>query len=69
MDKNGFFNFSTANSMASYSTKKAKKLVVEVNSSTPVCLGGMGESIHISQVDHIVESQTNRSWPICLSCR
>ncbi|HPF21469.1 MAG TPA: acetyl-CoA hydrolase/transferase C-terminal domain-containing protein [Syntrophomonas sp.] len=59
MDKNGFFNFSTANSMASYSTKKAKKLVVEVNSSTPVCLGGMGESIHISQVDHIVESQTN----------
>lgn len=59
MDKNGFFNFSTSNSMASYTTKKAKKLVVEVNNSAPVCLGGMGESIHISQVDHIVESSTN----------
>lgn len=59
MDKNGFFNFSTSNSMASYTTKKAKKLVVEVNSSAPVCLGGMGESIHISEVDFIVESSTN----------
>lgn len=59
MDKNGFFNFSTSNSMASYTTQKAKKLVVEVNSSAPVCLGGMGESIHISQVDYIVESSTN----------
>jgi butyryl-CoA:acetate CoA-transferase len=59
MDKNGFFNFSTSNSMASYSTSKAKKLVVEVNTSAPVCLGGMGESIHISEVDYIVESSTN----------
>ncbi len=59
IDKNGFFNFSTSNSMGSYSTKKAKKLVVEVNSSAPVCLGGMGESIHISEVDYIVESTTN----------
>ncbi|NLV21798.1 MAG: butyryl-CoA:acetate CoA-transferase [Syntrophomonadaceae bacterium] len=59
MDKNGFFNFSTSNSMASYSTQRAKKLVVEVNSSAPVCLGGSGESIHISQVDYIVESSTN----------
>lgn len=59
MDKNGFFNFSTSNSMASYSTKKAKILVVEVNKSAPVCLGGMGESIHISDVDYIVESKTN----------
>ncbi|CFY10305.1 Acetyl-CoA hydrolase/transferase [Syntrophomonas zehnderi OL-4] len=59
IDKNGFFNFSTSNSMASYSTKQAKKLVVEVNSSAPVCLGGLGESIHISEVDYIVESSTN----------
>lgn len=59
MDKNGFFNFSTSNSMASYSTKKAKILVVEVNKSAPVCLGGMGESVHISDVDYIVESTTN----------
>jgi len=59
MDKNGFFNFSTSNSMASYSTKKAKILVVEVNKSAPVCLGGMEEGVHISDVDYIVESTTN----------
>ncbi|NLW44569.1 MAG: butyryl-CoA:acetate CoA-transferase [Syntrophomonadaceae bacterium] len=59
MDKNGFFNFSTSNSMASYVTKKAKKVVVEVNKSVPVCLGGMCEGIHISDVDYIVESSTN----------
>ncbi|HWQ75334.1 MAG TPA: acetyl-CoA hydrolase/transferase C-terminal domain-containing protein [Syntrophomonas sp.] len=59
MDKDGFFNFSTSNSMASYTTRKARQLVVEVNSSAPTCLGGMGESVHISQVDYIVESSTN----------
>lgn len=59
MDKNGYFNFSTSNSMASYSTKKTKKLVVEVNTSVPVCLGGTGEAVHISEVDYIVESSTN----------
>lgn len=59
MDKNGFFNFSVSNSMASYSTKKAKILVVEVNKSAPVCLGGMEEGVHISDVDYIVESTTN----------
>jgi len=59
MDKNGFFNFSTSNSMASYTTKKAKILVVEVNKSAPVCLGGMEEGVHISDVDYIVESTTN----------
>ncbi len=59
MDSNGFFNFSTSNSMASYTTKKARILVVEVNTSAPVCLGGNGEAVHISDVDYIVESTTN----------
>ncbi|MEN6389085.1 MAG: acetyl-CoA hydrolase/transferase C-terminal domain-containing protein [Syntrophomonas sp.] len=59
MDKNGFFNFSTSNSMALFTTKKAKILVVEVNTSAPYCLGGNGEGVHISDVDYIVESRTN----------
>jgi acyl-CoA hydrolase len=59
MDSHGFFNFSTSNSMASFVTKKAKIVVVEVNSSVPYCLGGNNEGIHISDVDYIVESSTN----------
>lgn len=59
MDSNGYFNIGTSNSVTSYILEKAKKVIVEVNSSVPVCLGGNGESIHISQVDYIVESQTN----------
>ncbi len=59
MDSHGFFNFSTSNSTASYTTKKAKIVVVEVNSSSPICLGGSNEGIHISDVDYIVESSTN----------
>src|SRR5665647_1704055 len=35
IDASGFFNFSISNSLASYITKKAKILVVEVNSSVP----------------------------------
>lgn len=59
MDKNGFFNLGTSNSITAFLAQKAKKVVVEVNKSVPVCLGGSRESIHISDVDYIVESQTN----------
>lgn len=59
MDNNGYFNIGTSNSLSSYVTEKAKKIIVEVNKSVPICLGGNGESVHISQVDYIVESSTN----------
>ncbi len=59
IDSHGFFNFSTSNSLASFVTKKAKIVVVEVNSSVPYCLGGNNEGIHISDVDYIVENTTN----------
>jgi Acetyl-CoA hydrolase len=59
MNSHGFFNFSTSNSTAPYTTKRAKIVVVEVNSSSPVCLGGNSEGIHISDVDYIVENSTN----------
>jgi len=55
MDSKGFFNFSTSCSMTPAYCRKAKKVVVEVNTNTPRCLGGLDECIHISQVHSVVE--------------
>lgn len=55
MDEFGNFNFGTTCSKNAAIKDAAKKIVVEVNSSIPVCLGGRDESIHISEVDYIVE--------------
>lgn len=55
MDPRGYFNFGLANSVTGAAVDKAKKVVVEVNSNVPYCLGGNQESIHISRVDFIVE--------------
>jgi butyryl-CoA:acetate CoA-transferase len=55
MDGNGFFNLSTSCSMTPAYLRKAKKVVVEVNTNTPRCLGGQDEAIHISRVDMVVE--------------
>ncbi|ERT61488.1 butyryl-CoA--acetate CoA-transferase [Megasphaera vaginalis (ex Srinivasan et al. 2021)] len=56
MDKNGFFNFGLNISATEQITKKAKKVIVEVNEAMPRALGGRGEHIHISDVDAIVEA-------------
>jgi acyl-CoA hydrolase len=55
MDANGFFNFSTSCSMTPAYCRKAKKVVVEVNTQAPRCLGGLDETIHISKVFAVVE--------------
>lgn len=55
MDKHGFFNFGPSNSFQKAQCDRAKTVIVEVNEQMPVCLGGSHESIHISQVDYIVE--------------
>jgi butyryl-CoA:acetate CoA-transferase len=55
MDDKGFFNFSTSCSMTPSYCRKAGKVVVEVNTNVPRCLGGLDEGIHISQVDMVVE--------------
>lgn len=55
MDANGFFNFSTSCSMTPSYCRKAKKVIVEVNTSVPRCLGGRDEAIHISHVTMVVE--------------
>lgn len=59
MDNNGYFNFSTSNSIHSVVARKSKKVIVEINSNAPVCLGGNNESIHISDVDFIVETNND----------
>ena len=55
MDANGFFNLSTSCSMTPAYLSKARKIIVEVNTMAPRCLGGLDESIHISRVDMVVE--------------
>ncbi|MCL6446606.1 MAG: butyryl-CoA:acetate CoA-transferase [Armatimonadetes bacterium] len=55
MDKDGFFNFSVANSYARAICDMAKIVIVEVNERAPRCLGGDQECIHISEVDYIVQ--------------
>ncbi len=59
MDENGYFNFSTSCSMAPAHCQKAKKVVVEVNTRIPRCLGGNNEGIHLSDVDFVVEGPNN----------
>lgn len=55
MDRNGFFNFSVACSYARTICDKADTIILEINRNAPRCLGGAQESVHISEVDYIVE--------------
>ena len=57
MDKNGYFNWGIHNSISEAQATSAKNVIVEVNTNIPVGLGGSRESIHISQVDRIIESE------------
>lgn len=56
MDKHGYFNFGPQNSHSKAVCDRAAQVIVEINQNQPRCLGGYHESIHISQVDYIVES-------------
>lgn len=40
--------------------RKARTVVVEVNTRSPRCLGGLDESIHISQVSRVVEGPNSQ---------
>lgn len=59
MDDKGFFNFSTSCSYVRAVCEKADVLILEINKSAPRCLGGVQESVHISEVDYIVEGNNN----------
>ena len=55
MDRHGWFNFSLTNSASRAICETAKHVILEVNESLPRALGGREESIHISEVDAVVE--------------
>ena len=55
-DANGYFNFGTSCSYASLICETADIVILEVNDQVPWCMGGEQETIHISQVDYIVEN-------------
>lgn len=55
MDGRGWFNFSTSCSMTPAYCRKARRVIVEVNTRAPRCLGGQDEAIHLSQVAGVIE--------------
>lgn len=55
MDEHGYFNFGPNASHMAACCERAETIIVEVNENMPRCLGGFEESIHISQVDMIVQ--------------
>ncbi len=59
MDQFGFFNMSTSCGKQVAEKEMAQKIVLEVNSSLPYCHSGADNTIHISEVDYVVESTLN----------
>lgn len=57
MDEKGYFNFGPQVSASKAICEKAKIIILEVNPHIPRCLGGREESIHISEVDYVVETE------------
>lgn len=55
MDKHGYFSFGPGASHMEAVCQVSDIVIVEVNENMPRCLGGHGDSIHISQVDMIIE--------------
>ncbi|MGE5398345.1 MAG: acetyl-CoA hydrolase/transferase family protein [Chitinophagales bacterium] len=63
MDKSGYFNLGPQNSETMANIEVADVVILEVNKDMPVCLGGAEESVHISQVDYIVEAPDDQLLP------
>ena len=57
MDKHGWFNLSCATGVARGILEKADIVILEVNERLPKICGGFDESIHISDVDYVVEGE------------
>ena len=55
MDASGYFNFGPSCSHLRASIEMADKVIVEVNTTMPICLGTMDNYIHIDEVDAVVE--------------
>ncbi len=57
MDNHGYFNLSTSIGIAKGILEKADLVIVEINENLPKIYGGHDDSIHISEVDMIVEGE------------
>lgn len=63
MDKFGYFNLGPQNSETLAKIEMGGIVILEVNKSMPVCLGGAEESVHISMADYIVEAPDDQVLP------
>ena len=57
MDKHGYFNLSCSTGVAKGILDKADIVILEINEHLPRIFGGFDESIHISDVDYVVEGE------------
>jgi len=57
MDAHGYFNLSSSTGVAKGILDKADIVILEINEKLPKIYGGFDESIHISEVDYIVEGE------------
>lgn len=55
MDRHGYFNLSCSTGVAKGILNMADIVILEINDRLPRIYGGFDESIHISEVDYIVE--------------
>ncbi|WP_373718510.1 acetyl-CoA hydrolase/transferase family protein, partial [Jeotgalibaca porci] len=56
MDDFGYFNFRTSVATSRAIVEKAKIVILEVNPNLPRVMGGNNETVHISEIDYIVEA-------------
>lgn len=56
MDSNGFFSFGLTNGAARAIVERATIVILEVNANMPAIRAGAEQSVHISEVDYVVES-------------
>ena len=57
MDKHGYFNLSCSIGFARAIIEQADIVIVEINENLPRVFGAWGESVHISEVDAVVEGE------------
>ncbi len=57
MDRHGYFNLSAASGVAKGILETADVVILEIDEQLPKVCGGFGQTIHISEVDMIVEGE------------
>lgn len=58
MNKDGFFSLHMGNAGVRAALDVSKKIIVEVNPLLPWAMGGREETLHISEVDHVIEFES-----------